>query len=138
MVMFEQSRRLREPLRWGRRERVAIAALVSCVVLAAVALGVYLASTGSSARADCVTVTFGSTMGGGQLHACGSQARQICADPARYRGIAERFRKEAAQWYPKEQADKIKFAEAFELCEYGRKPSKEELAKLFPFVEPQK
>ncbi len=25
-------------------------------------------------------------------------------------------------------------AEAFEICEYGRRPTKEELLKLFPFV----
>ena len=28
---------------------------------------------------------------------------------------------------------KIKYAEAFEICEYGRRPSKEEIRKLFPF-----
>jgi LmbE family N-acetylglucosaminyl deacetylase len=53
---------------------------------------------------------------------------------ARFRGNAERFRKEAAEWYGAEGAEKMKFAEAFEICEYGRKPSKEELKKLFPFA----
>jgi LmbE family N-acetylglucosaminyl deacetylase len=62
-----------------------------------------------------------------------TQVRQNFA--ARFRNTAERFRKEAAQWYPEEQAQKIKFAEAFEICEYGRKPSKDELKKLFPFFE---
>ena len=37
------------------------------------------------------------------------------------------------QNYGKERAEKIKFAEAFEICEYGRKPDKEELKQLFPF-----
>jgi LmbE family N-acetylglucosaminyl deacetylase len=63
------------------------------------------------------------------------QVRQNFA--ARNRGTAERFRKEAGTWYPQEQAQKIKFAEAFEICEYGRKPDKEELAKLFPFFGEQ-
>src|SRR5688572_17577307 len=52
---------------------------------------------------------------------------------ARFRGIAERFRKEAAEWYPAEKSAKVTHAEAFEICEYGRKPDKEELRKLFPF-----
>lgn len=55
----------------------------------------------------------------------------------RYRTIAARFRRELEQWYPKEQADKIQHAEAFEICEYGRKPNKEELKKLFPFFDEQ-
>ena len=33
-----------------------------------------------------------------------------------------------------DQADKVQHAEAFEVCEYGRRPSKEELGKLFPFA----
>jgi hypothetical protein len=27
----------------------------------------------------------------------------------------------------------VQYAEAFEICEYGRQPNKEELRKLFPF-----
>jgi hypothetical protein len=27
----------------------------------------------------------------------------------------------------------VKFAEAFEICEYGRQPDKAELKRLFPF-----
>jgi N-acetylglucosamine malate deacetylase 1 len=52
---------------------------------------------------------------------------------ARYRNNAERFRKELTDWYGKDKADQVKFAQAFEICEYGRRPNKEELAKLFPF-----
>jgi len=29
----------------------------------------------------------------------------------------------------------VKYAEAFEICEYGRRPSPEELKKLFPLAE---
>ncbi len=50
----------------------------------------------------------------------------------RFRANAQRFRVQLAEWYGKEQADKITFAEAFEVCEYGRKPDKAELRKLFP------
>lgn len=49
------------------------------------------------------------------------------------RGWAKEYRNKLADWYGKEQADKIVFAEAFEICEYGRQPTKDELRKLFPF-----
>jgi LmbE family N-acetylglucosaminyl deacetylase len=49
--------------------------------------------------------------------------------------IARRFRKEAADWYTGDKLDGVKHAEAFEICEYGRRPDKAELAKLFPFFE---
>ena len=48
-------------------------------------------------------------------------------------GIADRFRAQLAEWYGKEKADQIQQAEAFEICEYGRRPDKAELSKLFPF-----
>jgi len=38
------------------------------------------------------------------------------------------------RWYGAEEADKIRFAEAFEICEYGRQPSSEEILALFPFL----
>jgi N-acetylglucosamine malate deacetylase 1 len=53
----------------------------------------------------------------------------------RYRAIAERFRKELVDAYGKERGEKAKYAEAFEICEYGRKPDKAELKKLFPFFD---
>ena len=33
-------------------------------------------------------------------------------------------------------AAKVQYAEAFEICEYGRLPSKTEIRKLFPFLPP--
>ena len=50
----------------------------------------------------------------------------------RNRSLARRFRGTLAEWYGKERADRVTFAEAFEVCEYGRRPGKEELRKLFP------
>jgi hypothetical protein len=79
MIMIGQSRRLSEPLRWGRREKTVVAVLLSCVLLAAIGLGAFALSSGAPERRDCVTVTFASTLGGAQLHGCGSQARRICA-----------------------------------------------------------
>jgi hypothetical protein len=81
MVMYDQSRRLSEPLRWGRREKGAVAAVLICVVLVAIGLGAYALTTGAPAQADCVNVTFASTLGGAREHACGAKARAICASP---------------------------------------------------------
>jgi LmbE family N-acetylglucosaminyl deacetylase len=53
----------------------------------------------------------------------------------RFESIAQHYRGKLAAWYGKDQADQIKYAEAFEICEYGRRPDKAELAKLFPFFE---
>jgi N-acetylglucosamine malate deacetylase 1 len=35
--------------------------------------------------------------------------------------------------YGAEKGDKVKFAEAFEICEYGRQPNEDEIRQLFPF-----
>lgn len=47
--------------------------------------------------------------------------------------LADRFRSELQTWYGPEKGKAVKFAEAFEICEYGRRPSAAELKKLFPF-----
>jgi hypothetical protein len=91
MIMFDQSRRLSEPLRWGRREKTAIAAVLSCLALALIGFGIYALTTGAPARADCVNVTFASTLGGAELHACGARARLVCASGA-HRSIAPQLR----------------------------------------------
>jgi hypothetical protein len=82
MIMENRSRRLTEPLRWGRREKAVVGTLVACVVLALAGLGVYALTSGSGARADCVDVTFASSVGAAEVHACGSRARHVCASGA--------------------------------------------------------
>jgi hypothetical protein len=80
MVMYQQARRLSQPLRWGGREKAIVTAVVSCVVLALIALGAAFATSGGKSEpADCIRVTFASTLGGADLHGCGPQARRICA-----------------------------------------------------------
>ncbi|MCZ2155252.1 MAG: PIG-L family deacetylase [Bryobacterales bacterium] len=37
--------------------------------------------------------------------------------------------------YGKERGEKVKHAEAFEVCEYGSRPTAEQLKKLFPFFD---
>jgi hypothetical protein len=78
MIMENRARRLREPLRWGRREKAAVGTLLACVVLALAGLGVYALTSGSRARADCIDLTFASTVGAAEVHACGAKARGVC------------------------------------------------------------
>lgn len=49
-------------------------------------------------------------------------------------GEANRFREALVKWYGPEQGRTIKYAEAFEICEYGRQPKDEEIRALFPFL----
>jgi hypothetical protein len=53
----------------------------------------------------------------------------------RSQAIAQRYRDKLAEWYGNEKADQVRHAEAFEICEYGRRPDRAELARLFPFLE---
>lgn len=46
---------------------------------------------------------------------------------------ARNYRDALVRWYGKERADQVKYAEAFEICEYGRQPSGDEIRELFPF-----
>ncbi len=46
---------------------------------------------------------------------------------------ANRSRDSLLKWYGPLKGASIKFAEAFEICEYGRQPTPEELRVLFPF-----
>src|SRR5271155_3088093 len=91
MIMFDQSRRLSEPLPWGRREKTIVAIMLSCVVLALIGLGAFALTRGAPARADCVDVTFASTLGAARVHECGAKARGVCASGA-FHGIASQLR----------------------------------------------
>ncbi len=60
--------------------------------------------------------------------------RQVrAAHGGRSQGWAQKYRKTLADWYGPEKAEKVQHAEAFEVCEYGRRPNKAETARLFPF-----
>jgi N-acetylglucosamine malate deacetylase 1 len=51
----------------------------------------------------------------------------------RYGAVAQRFRKKLVDLLGAEQGNAVKYAEAFEVCEYGSQPSKDDLKRLFPF-----
>jgi len=53
----------------------------------------------------------------------------------RDRAIAEKYRDKLIEIYGPEKAKGVQCAEAFEVCEYGRRPSTEDLKKLFPISE---
>ncbi len=46
---------------------------------------------------------------------------------------AQKYRDVLTGLYGQERGEGVKFAEAFEICEYGRRPSPQELKQLFPF-----
>jgi N-acetylglucosamine malate deacetylase 1 len=48
---------------------------------------------------------------------------------------ADRFRDELVKRYGPEKGKAVQAAEAFEVCEYGRQPTPEELTRLFPFAD---
>jgi hypothetical protein len=72
--------RVHTPLRAGsRRERRALAALLTALAAAVAVLVIVLVAHGSAGTArGCVDVTVASTTGGARLHACGDRARSLC------------------------------------------------------------
>jgi LmbE family N-acetylglucosaminyl deacetylase len=53
---------------------------------------------------------------------------------SRFGAWAKTYRNQLRDWYGTERANQVKSAEAFEICEYGRRPDKAELKRLFPFL----
>ncbi|MEX2581373.1 MAG: PIG-L family deacetylase [Verrucomicrobiales bacterium] len=84
---------------------------------------------------------------GGALGGPGTRAQRFADDPKRrlnglrnswsnrHGRIADKHRETLVEWYGEEEGAVVEHAEAFELCEYGSKPSKEKLKVLFPFFD---
>jgi hypothetical protein len=53
----------------------------------------------------------------------------------RFESTANKYRAKLIETYGKKEGKKVRYAEAFEVCEYGRRPSAAALKKLFPFFE---
>lgn len=53
----------------------------------------------------------------------------------RFESTANKYRAKLIEAYGEKKGKKVRYAEAFEVCEYGRRPSAAELKKLFPFFE---
>ncbi|MHB1561660.1 MAG: PIG-L deacetylase family protein [Isosphaeraceae bacterium] len=50
-------------------------------------------------------------------------------------GLADRFRPKLVELLGVEKGRAVKYAEAFEVCEYGTQPGREELLRIFPFFD---
>ena len=59
--------------------------------------------------------------------------RGLAGFKSRSASTADRHRKKLIELYGEELGKKVRYAEAFEVCEYGRWPGPEELRKIFPF-----
>jgi LmbE family N-acetylglucosaminyl deacetylase len=53
----------------------------------------------------------------------------------RYAGLADRFRPKLVELLGEQKAKAVKYAESFEVCEYGNQPTHAELLKIFPFFD---
>ena len=51
----------------------------------------------------------------------------------RFAATAMRFRPKLVARYGPQRGEAVRFAEAFEICEYGRQPDETEIRRLFPF-----
>jgi len=81
----------------------------------------------------------GGANGNAKLFPEDSAARQRRRDDVRrnlarrYSGYADSYRDALIKFYGEEGGRKVRYAQAFEVCEYGRQPSPDELKKIFPF-----
>ncbi len=51
----------------------------------------------------------------------------------RFAAIADRYRDRLIERYGQERGSQVRYAEAFEICEYGRQPTAQEIRERFPF-----
>jgi LmbE family N-acetylglucosaminyl deacetylase len=56
----------------------------------------------------------------------------------RFAATANQYRDKLIEFYGAEAGKKVQYAEAFEICEYGRRPEMAELRQLFPFFPEKK
>lgn len=56
----------------------------------------------------------------------------------RFAAIANQYRDKLVEVYGEEAGRQVRYAEAFEICEYGRRPTPAELRQLFPFLPEKK
>lgn len=62
-------------------------------------------------------------------------ARKAWLKEQRGRAPSKEVREALARWYGPERAAQVRYAEAFEICEYGTRPDEAMIRKLFPFFD---
>lgn len=67
----------------------------------------------------------------------GKQERKDWLRSTRFPSIDSTVRAGLEKWYGARQAKAARYAEAFELCEYGTQPSEKEIKRLFPMLKEQ-
>jgi LmbE family N-acetylglucosaminyl deacetylase len=55
------------------------------------------------------------------------------AHGSRYSAVADQYRDQLVKRYGAAKGKAVRYAEAFEICEYGRQPGEAEVRQLFPF-----
>ncbi len=61
-------------------------------------------------------------------------ARRKWLEQSRSGRINSEVRQALVKWYGAEHGNKVQHAEAFEVCEYGRRPTEQDLRTLFPML----
>ncbi len=56
------------------------------------------------------------------------------AQQSQKRQITPAIKASLEKWYGAEKGDRVKHAEAFEICEYGKQPTEEQIKQLFPML----
>lgn len=63
------------------------------------------------------------------------EARKEWLKKQRIKEVSPEQREGLEKWYGKDKAEKIKYAESFEITEYGSQPTEEEIRRLFPMLK---
>jgi len=96
-------------------------------------------------KLDAVDALVSQVYEGGALGSAKTLKQRFADDPVKRKeflrkswenrdgGNAKRYREALIKWYGKERGEAVRFAEAFEVCEYGDRPSDDQIRQLFPF-----
>ena len=98
-------------------------------------------------KLDAVDALVSQVYEGGALGSPDTLKERSADDPVRRREYAERAwqrrssreadqsREALVRWYGDDAGKAVKYAEAFEICEYGTRPNTDRLKELFPFFD---